>query len=63
MMNYEVEMKETKLAIVLLDIIGSTAFVQKYGAHKAAKHFQFHDRLTRNLIYRFENKQHTCIYN
>ena len=56
-MNYEVEMKETMLAIVLLDIIGSTAFVQKYGAQKAAKHFQYHDRLARNLIYRYEGRE------
>jgi len=56
-MDYEVEMRETNLAIVLLDIIGSTAFVQKYGAQKAAKHFQYHDRLTRNLIYRYEGRE------
>ena len=56
-MNYEVEMKETQLAIVLLDIIGSTSFVQKYGAQKAAKHFQYHDRLARNLIYRYEGRE------
>ena len=56
-MHYEVEMKETYLAIVLLDIIGSTAFVQKYGAQKAAKHFQFHDRMARNLIYRYEGRE------
>ena len=30
------ELKETKLAIVLLDLIGSTQFVQKVGAMKAA---------------------------
>jgi len=56
-MDYEVEMRETKLAIVLLDIIGSTAFIQKYGAQKAAKHFQYHDRLARNLIYRYAGRE------
>ena len=56
-MNYEVEMRETKLAIVLLDLIGSTQFVQKHGARKAAKHFQIHDRLARNLIYRFNGRE------
>ena len=56
-MNYEVEMKEIQLAIVLLDIIGSTSFVQKYGAQKAAKHFQYHDRLALNLIYRYQGRE------
>ncbi len=48
---------EKKLAIVLLDIIGSTAFVQKYGAQKAAEWFQYHDRLTRNLCYKFQGRE------
>lgn len=56
-LSYEVEMKETNLAIVLLDLIGSTAFVQKYGAPRAAKHFQYHDRLARNLIYRYDGRE------
>lgn len=42
-------LKERRLAIVLLDIIGSTAFVQKVGALRAAEWFQYHDTLTRRL--------------
>jgi len=53
----EITMKERYLAIVLLDIIGSTAFVQKVGAVKAAKWFQYHDRLTRSLCYRYEGRE------
>jgi class 3 adenylate cyclase len=50
-------MKERYLAIVLLDIIGSTAFVQKHGALKAAKWFQYHDRMARNLCMRFSGRE------
>jgi class 3 adenylate cyclase len=50
-------MRQRKLAIVLLDLIGSTAFVQKYGALKAAQWFQYHDRLTRNLVYKFNGRE------
>ena len=50
-------MIEKNLAIVLLDLIGSTAFVQKVGALKAAKWLQYHDRLARNLIYRFNGRE------
>ena len=50
-------LKEKKLAIVLIDIIGSTAFVQKFGAIKAAEWFQYHDRLTRNLCYKFKGRE------
>ena len=53
----EPTLKERSLAIVLLDIIGSTAFVQKYGAVKAAKWFQYHDRLARNLCYRYSGRE------
>ena len=53
----EPTLRSRKLAIVLLDIIGSTAFVQKYGAVKAAKWFQYHDRLARNLCYRYEGRE------
>jgi class 3 adenylate cyclase len=55
--NYDVIMEEKMLCIVLLDIIGSTAFVQKFGAVKAAKHFQYHDRLTRSLIYTHDGRE------
>ncbi len=56
-MQYDVKMREKYLAIVLLDIIGSTAFVQKVGAVKAAKWLQYHDRLTRNLCYRYQGRE------
>lgn len=54
---YEVKMREKQLAIVLLDLIGSTAFVQKNGARKAAIHFQNHDRLARRLLYKFSGRE------
>ena len=50
-------MRQRKLAIVLLDLIGSTSFVQRYGAVKAAQWFQYHDRLTRNLVYKFNGRE------
>jgi class 3 adenylate cyclase len=50
-------LKERYLAIVLLDIIGSTAFVQKVGALKAAEWFQYHDRLTRNLCLKYQGRE------
>ena len=49
--------KQRFLAIVLLDIVGSTAFVQKYGALKSAKWFQYHDRLTRSLCYKYQGRE------
>ena len=52
-----VTIQERKLAIVLLDLIGSTAFVQKAGAARAARWLQYHDRLTRSLLYRFEGRE------
>ena len=50
-------MKERYLAIVLLDIIGSTAFVQRAGASVAAQWFQVHDRLARSLVYKHEGRE------
>jgi len=50
-------MRETYLAIVLLDIIGSTRIVEGLGAQKAAVLFQAHDRLARNLCYRFNGRE------
>lgn len=55
--KYDVTMKERYLAIVLLDIIGSTAFVQRNGAVVAAKWFQVHDRLARSLVYKYEGRE------
>ena len=58
-MNKELptNMRQRQLAIVLLDIIGSTAFVQRFGAVSAAKLFQHHDRLTRSLIYKYDGRE------
>jgi len=52
-----VTMRQRKLAIVLLDLIGSTAFVQRNGAVRSALHFQRHDRLARNLCYKFNGRE------
>ncbi len=49
--------EEKTLAIVLLDIIGSTAFVQKFGDVKAAMVFQLHDRMVRDLVLRFNGQE------
>ena len=51
------ELKHRRLAIVLLDLIGSTAFVQRVGAMRAATWLQYHDRLARSLLYRFEGRE------
>jgi class 3 adenylate cyclase len=56
-MKYDISFKEKNLAIVLLDIVGSTKFVQKVGARKAATWLQYHDRLTRSLCYRFQGRE------
>lgn len=53
----ELAMRERYLAIVLLDIIGSTAFVQKAGAKRAAEWFQYHDSLARSLCYKFNGRE------
>jgi class 3 adenylate cyclase len=50
-------MREKTLAIVLLDIIGSTAYVQRYGAKKTTLLFQYHDKLTRSLIYKNNGRE------
>ena len=52
-----VELREKNLCIVLLDLIGSTAFVQKHGAVKAAKWLQYHDKETRSLLYKFRGRE------
>lgn len=51
------EFNERVLAIVLLDLIGSTAFVEKVGARRAAEWLQYHDRLTRSLLYKFQGRE------
>ena len=50
-------MKKVTLAIVFLDIINSTKFVQKNGALKSAAWFQVHDKIARNLIYRHNGRE------
>jgi class 3 adenylate cyclase len=50
-------MKERYLTIVLLDIIGSTAYFQRYGTKKATMIFQYHDKLTRTLIYKHAGRE------
>ena len=52
-----VQMTEKQLAIVLLDLIGSTAFVQRMGAMKSAQWLQYHDRETRSLLYKFGGRE------
>jgi len=50
-------MRERRLTIVLLDLIGSTAFVQRLGPMRAAQWLQYHDRLARGLIYRYQGRE------
>ena len=51
------EYTERYLAIVLLDLIGSTAFIQRVGAMRGARWLQYHDKLARSLVYRFEGRE------
>ena len=55
--SLEYKLRETSLAIVLLDLIGSTAFVQKVGPVKAARWLQYHDRLARSLCYKYNGRE------
>ena len=50
-------MKKVTLAIVFLDIISSTKFVQQNGAQRAAAWFQVHDKLARSLVYRHSGRE------
>lgn len=50
-------MRRRKLAIVLLDIVGSTAFVAKVGDYRASKWFYYHDQLTRNLVLKHNGRE------
>lgn len=52
-----IQFRERQLAIVLLDLIGSTQFVQRVGARRAAEWLQYHDRLARSAVYRFEGRE------
>jgi len=49
--------EEKTLAIVLLDIIGSTKFVQNVGDLRATMVFQVHDKMVRDLIIRFSGQE------
>ena len=53
----DVSLRQTQLALVLLDLVGSTAFVQKVGAVRAAKWLQYHDQLARSLIYKNSGRE------
>jgi len=55
--NLTPEMRSRRLALCFIDLIGSTAFVQKAGALKAARWLQYHDRLTRSLIHRHQGRE------
>lgn len=52
-----VTINEKKLALVLLDLIDSTKFVHRNGARKSAEWLQYHDRLTRSLLYKFSGRE------
>lgn len=56
-MRTQATMQQRKLALVLLDLVGSTAFVQKVGALRAANWFQKHDRLTRSICYKYNGRE------
>lgn len=56
MPSSSVDMVNAQIAIVLTDIIGSTKFVQKNGAHVAAKWFSVHDRMILSLITKFNGQ-------
>lgn len=56
-MRTQATMRQRKLALVLLDLVGSTAFVQKVGALRAANWFQKHDRLTRSICYKYNGRE------
>ena len=53
----KINMKKVTLAIVFLDIISSTKFVQKNGAVVSAAWFQVHDKLARSLVYKHQGRE------
>ena len=56
-LSKKINMKNVTLAIVFLDIISSTKFVQKNGAVVAAAWFQVHDKLARSLVYKHQGRE------
>ena len=57
MSRQEETYRERHLAVVILDLIGSTKFVERFGAYDAARLFQYHDRRARTLMYRFGGRE------
>jgi len=51
------KIEEKTLAICLLDLIGSTRFIERTGALKGARLLQQHDKLTRSLLYKFRGRE------
>lgn len=47
-------MKTSLKALLLLDVVDSTRFIEKVGSRKSARVFFYHDKLVRTLIYRFD---------
>lgn len=52
----ETPMINADIAVVLTDIIGSTKFVQRYGAQTAAHWFGVHDRMVLSLITKYNGQ-------
>lgn len=50
-------MQKTLKALVLLDIVESTKFIERYGSLRASKVFFSHDKLVRTLIYKYEGTE------
>lgn len=46
-------MKTSFKALLLLDVVDSTRFIQRVGSRKSAQVFFYHDKLVRTMIYRF----------
>jgi class 3 adenylate cyclase len=49
--------QKTLKALLLLDLVGSTRFIEIHGSTKAAEVFFNHDKLCRTLIYRFKGRE------
>lgn len=50
-------MQKTLKALVLLDIVESTKFIERHGSMRASKVFFMHDNLVRTLIYKYEGTE------
>jgi len=49
--------QKTLKALLLLDLVASTKFIETHGSTKAAEVFFNHDKLCRTLIYRFKGRE------